>query len=432
MNLFMRSKDWIASVLLAYSLGLLAGVAGIRIAHAKVQDATNVNTRYTVESIELTGIDEGRLSRSLRAELKRRVGEKFHPDIFAELAVRIKQELRARAVSPKLQRGTNAENVKVLLDVEPGKSILDPSRSRIAYHGKQGWSGAAFITSQDANQVVRGGYLNNGDDYLDRLQGFSASYQRKFFRDKVRAGFQFDGFRSQWNPITTLATSSDGQFSNRQNYTPSITYSPFDGIAISTGISFTNFNFLQASQASSLGRGSSQALVTTLRLHRDWGELNTIRQTVSAEYGARIGTQMAGGDYAFRRHQTEARYVVTINKQRLETSFVAGRLDGLAPLPERFVAGNSRILRGWNKYDITPIGATRVIAGSVEYSMRVGQKWMPAVFADTGAVWTNSLAKVVRNSVGGGVRTRDGYYFYVAIPLKEGRIEPQVMTGVNF
>ena len=150
MNLFMRSKDWIASVLLAYSLGLLAGVAGIRIAHAKVQDATNVNTRYTVESIELTGIDEGRLSRSLRSELKRRVGEKFHPDVFAELAVRIKQELRARAVSPKLQRGTNAENVKVLLDVEPGKSILDPSRSRIAFHGKQGWSGAAFITAQDA------------------------------------------------------------------------------------------------------------------------------------------------------------------------------------------------------------------------------------------------------------------------------------------
>ena len=64
--------------------------------------------------------------------------------------------------------------------------------------------------------------------------------------------------------------------------------------------------------------------------------------------------------------------------------------------------------------------------------MRAGQKWMPTAFADTGAVWSNSLAKVVRNSVGGGVRTRDGYYLYVAIPLKEGRIEPQVMTGVNF
>ena len=100
MSLFMRSRDWMASVALAYSLGLLVGVAGIRIAHAKAQEVNNVNARYTVESIELSGIDEARLSRSLRTELKRRVGEKFHPDIFAELAVRIKQELRARAVSP--------------------------------------------------------------------------------------------------------------------------------------------------------------------------------------------------------------------------------------------------------------------------------------------------------------------------------------------
>ena len=435
MSLFMRSRDWMASVALAYSLGLLVGVAGIRIAHAKAQEVNNVNARYTVESIELSGIDEARLSRSLRTELKRRVGEKFHPDIFAELAVKIKQELRARAVSPKLQRGTNAENIKVLLDVEPGKSLLDPSRSRIAYYGKQGLSGAGFLTTETDTQAIRVGYLNNGEDSLDRLQGVSANYQRKFFRDKVRAGFQFDAFNSQWNSFTT---ATNGQFNNRQSYTPTVTYTPIEGVSLTSGISFTNYNFgtnsnlTQASPASSLGRGSSQSLVTTLRLHRDWGELDSIRQTATTEFATRIGTQFAGGDYSFRRHSAEARYAVTVNKQRLDTSFVVGRLDGIAPLSERFVAGNSRILRGWNKYDITPMGATRIMAGSVEYAMRVGQKWMPAAFIDSGTVWGNSLAKVARNSVGGGIRTRDGFYLYVAFPLKEGRVEPQVMTGVNF
>lgn len=419
-----------ASVALAYSLGLFVALAGIRIANAKAQDSTNVNARYTVESIDFDGIDETRLSSSLRSELKRRVGEKFHPEVFAELAVKIKQELRARAVSPKLQRGTNAENIKVLLHVDTRRNPFDPSRSRLAFHDKQGWSGAGSVGVENSRNVARAGYFSVGDDFLDRQQGITAAYQRKFFRDQVRLGFQFDTVGSNWN--RTLLPQTEGQYKSRLSYTPTISFMPVEGLTLTAGMQFTNYDFAQSSQAFGLGRGSSQSLISTLRFRRDWGEPDSIRQALTTEYGTRIGTQVTGGDYSFRRHLAEARYAVTYNRQRIETNFAIGRLDGTAPLGERFVAGNARLLRGWNKYDITPLGATRVTAGSVEYLSRVGQKWMPAVFVDSGAVWSNAIAKVARNSVGAGIRSKDGFYLYVAVPLKEGRIEPQVMTGVNF
>jgi hypothetical protein len=34
--------------------------------------------------------------------------------------------------------------------------------------------------------------------------------------------------------------------------------------------------------------------------------------------------------------------------------------------------------------------------------------------------------------VGAGLRTRDGFYFYVAFPLRDGRVEPLFMTGATF
>jgi len=78
-----------------------------------------------------------------------------------------------------------------------------------------------------------------------------------------------------------------------------------------------------------------------------------------------------------------------------------GVINGSAPLFEQFVAGNTQILRGWNKYELSPLGSTRQIYGSVEY--RYGHF---LVFYDTGAVWNRDDPKVLRHSVGAGVGAR--------------------------
>ena len=76
-----------------FGLVFLAGLTfGIFTASAfswNVPDDTNVNSRYTVERIDLSGVPESKLSTRLRKELQQRVGQKFSPEAFAQLAGRI-------------------------------------------------------------------------------------------------------------------------------------------------------------------------------------------------------------------------------------------------------------------------------------------------------------------------------------------------------
>ena len=48
----------------------------------------------------------------------------------------------------------------------------------------------------------------------------------------------------------------------------------------------------------------------------------------------------------------------------------AGMIAGQAPMFERFVLGNSAMLRGWSKYDLDPLGGNRMIHNTVEYQVR--------------------------------------------------------------
>jgi hypothetical protein len=103
----------VAAVFLA---GFLFGLFSARAFSWNPSDDTNVNSRYTVESVEITGASEARLSKGLREELRRYVGQRFSPEAFARLSGRVREELKARLVSPKLMKGTAPESVKVVLD----------------------------------------------------------------------------------------------------------------------------------------------------------------------------------------------------------------------------------------------------------------------------------------------------------------------------
>ena len=72
--------------------------------------------------------------------------------------------------------------------------------------------------------------------------------------------------------------------------------------------------------------------------------------------------------------------MLTRGKNVLIEDLSAGITTGRAPLFERFVLGNSSTLRGWNKYDLDPLGGNRMVHNSVEYRYGAFQ-----VFYDTGA-----------------------------------------------
>jgi outer membrane protein assembly factor BamA len=104
-------------------------------------------------------------------------------------------------------------------------------------------------------------------------------------------------------------------------------------------------------------------------------------------------------------------------------------VNGQAPLFERFALGNSRTLRGWNKYDVDPLGGERMAHGSVDYRFR----WFRVIY-DTGSAWRRGGPVRVRHSLALGLTHKgaSGFSAMVAFPIREGSIDPIFITGINF
>ena len=140
----------------------------------------------------------------------------------------------------------------------------------------------------------------------------------------------------------------------------------------------------------------------------------------------RAGTHFLESDPVFARHQTEARYRFRRGHQDLSVGFLAGKISGRAPLFERFVLGNAETLRGWNKFDLDPLGASHVAHGSIDYVYRGF-----LVFYDTGAVWDRPEEREQKQSLGLGCK-KSGFQLAVAFPVKSGTVNPVFYAGMNF
>jgi hypothetical protein len=66
-----------------------------------------------------------------------------------------------------------------------------------------------------------------------------------------------------------------------------------------------------------------------------------------------------------------------------------------------------------------------VLYNSMEYRYRAFK-----VFYDAGAVWTGGQEATVRHSVGAGVHYGE-LALLVAFPLRNGRVEPAFIAGLN-
>jgi outer membrane protein assembly factor BamA len=153
---------------------------------------------------------------------------------------------------------------------------------------------------------------------------------------------------------------------------------------------------------------------------------DALKQVLDAGYSLRAATRILSGDFAYARHHWNAGYSFTRDHHTVLVSFVGGVIIGQAPLFERYVLGNSSTLRGWNKYDIDPLGGSRMAHCSIDYRYRCFQ-----IFYDVGSVWDKGQDAKARNSIGAGLR-KDGFSLAVAFPLRDGRIDPVFMAGMNF
>jgi hypothetical protein len=406
---------------------------------AGTQDSeTNVNTRYTVETVTIQG--EGwstnpatdrdqRLSMGLRREISALVGGKLNPPMLDELARRLRKELHARSVEHHVLRGKQPDYVQVVFDVKLRPARFDVSVPKFLYQGKQGWSGAIEGTASTRHNGFTLGLISDRDELVERYSGLEARYANdRLGTDRAHLAFEFDSFHEAWNDASVASlpagTESEGAsdlYRTRQNFQPTVSFVVARPVTVTVGVSFERLN----EEGPLVRPAAANAFLANTSFHQET-EGADYQQNFNGAYDLRMGTRSLGSDFAYARHRWQFRYTLKHGKHLLMDEATAGFIAGQAPLFERFALGNSTTLRGWNKYDIDPLGGNRMVHNSVEYRYGVLQ-----VFYDAGAIWDNGQTVVARNSVGAGLR-QGALSLALAFPLRGGKCYPIFMVGMNY
>lgn len=416
----------------AWLAALLSG--GMLFAGSQESDL-NVNKRYTVDTVivagkgwrtDLTDQNE-KISTGLRRELTSLIGQKLNPGVLDDLAGRLKKEFSAREVSHHLLRGETPGHIRVEFEVKPSRGNVDATVNKFLYSSKEGWSGAGALGFTVHQNSLLFGVTSDGDSLLERNAGITARYENKsLFTDRVNLRFQFESYHEQWNRATLEAIEANpgvtsDAYRARQNFQPSAVITIAKPVTLEVGASFERLE----NQYPATHTDAANALLTTLRYHQRLDQTDS-PQDVDAAYTLRAATRMLGSDFVYVSHFWGLHYRLTRGKQQFLDEVSGGVITGRAPLSDRFVAGNSYYLRGWNKYDLDPMGGNRLIHNTVEYRYGAFQ-----AFYDTGAVWDSGQPFSQKHSVGVGIK-ESIFSLAIAFPIRAGHVEPILMMGMIY
>ncbi len=398
------------------------------------QRECNVNSRYTVERIDLAGEHEYALSGPVLQHIDRLIGGKLDFDALNGLAQQISSEVHASEVSVHVNRGSQPNFVRVTLDIRDSRSTYDLAVPKFLWHSSEGWTAEGVATGTFGDDSVSFGLTSNGDDLMERYQGFSARYQRRSLgTDRVKFAFLFEEYHVEWNQATLAAIASSPKavfrYRARRNVQPEITFLATRTLSFSAGFSAERME----ADTPGVGGESANALTGTAHYHRTIEGSSGLVQTVDVTYDVRAATRAMGSDFGYTRHFATARYAASRNRHMIEAKVVGGAISGTAPMFERFAAGNAEIMPGWNKFDLDPLGGGRLVDGSLEYRYR-----MARVFYDAGAIWDRGGRIEARQSVGAGIGSGFGlpghneFLLALAFPLYQGHMDPVLVAGMNF
>jgi hypothetical protein len=455
-----------------FGQSLTAGGATTPETASETASDLNVNSRYTIESIHFTGQREYKLSTPALDEIRRLVGGKMSTEALDRLTSRIRTELRAHDVTFKLARGAEPESVRVLIQVDGAAGSFEASVPALSYNSALGFTGTGQIASTIGPNAFTFRMLRDSDHLIERYAGVEAKYEwLALAHGRIQLGFEFDGYRDQYDSATLaaldgasrssspLSSLGAGAYGSRLNYQPSATFVIAAPLTDTIGLSFEQLGAAPGSTglATGLGTGlgtapgaatggaapgtspgaarseSANAVINSLSYHQRWAETGGSTQELDAGYSLRAATTFLGTDLAYTRHVAHLKYNYSSRTQSVEVTVISGAIYGQAPLFERFALGNSTLLRGWNQYELDPLGGNRLAYGSVTYGYRIMR-----VFYDTGSVWDRGKSPEIKESAGIGISSglgvleKGAFLVAVAFPVREGRVTPVVIAGMNF
>jgi Omp85 superfamily domain len=402
---------------------------------------SNVNSRYTVEEVDLRGVDESAISDQLRQDMDKMVGLKLDDDQADRIRDRLAHELRpAHVVSKRVGRGADRNHVRLIYEVTKAplfpfaKKAVDAPSTEIYIVGqsKQNFSFNLSVDFEHHNNRLDVGGINDGDALIERFAGYWLSFEN------IKAGTEHLGFRieyhdyhDEWKFATQQALESTpevpGIYRERRGVEPSLTIAANRWLRFNVGASVTELQF----QYPAIHFQNANAGTASVTFQNSWNGADG-DQHLTANYSIRSATHNLGSDLIYTRHLGEARYRFTTRHNEFIAFGSAGVISGAAPLFERFSLGNTSTLRGWNKYDLDPIGGNRLAYGSLEYRFTVLQ-----LYYDVGSVWDSGTNHQTSHAIGFGLHSREGetnWFLTLGIPIRSGHIQPLkpvFMVGVR-
>jgi hypothetical protein len=417
---------------LVFVLLLLARLVAPAVASGQAegdQPAANVNSRYPVESVALEGVRPSAVSRSLRADIRRLVGANYDQDAVNDLAFRLRDELRGYTIDVRVGRGTEPAHLTVTFVAERRLNRrFDVRVPLIVYNSQAGWSGVLAPSFETHHNVVSFGLVSSVDEHLERDRGYRLRYEhRQVGTGMVQIGVSYEYYHpSFWTATETgLAAFPEipGIYRTRQNFAPSVSVLPLPAVKLTFGTSFQNLGF----DGPAPYTRHAYAVTFDAQVRQVVRSASGVGQAFGADYGLRAATRTLESDFVYTRHVVSGDYTLTKDRHGFGAHVDGGYINGPAPLFERFSLGNSRMLRGWDRFDVAPIGGSRLAYGSLEYRYRPFQ-----VFYDVGTVWDAGRPATVRHSLGAGLAWRNGAFVWVAFPVRLEHVSPVLIFGIGF
>jgi hypothetical protein len=300
-------------------------------------------------------------------------------------------------------------------------------RTNALFHSEQGWG--SFLDLGIGNRAVRFTpivAIDHADDLVEEYSGAGLRFEtRQLGSRRLGASFEWSWFDQDWRSATlaALALMPDipPAYDTRSTITPLLKFALTPELSVAAGVSISELEPL----APAAGSQMANAAVASVDFDRRWEDSSEPRHRVTAGFGVRAGSRELESDLAYTRYLGQGAYRFNAGRHHVEATGMAGGITGHAPLFERFTLGDSRTLRGWDKYDIAPAGADRVFHSSVEYRYTgVG------LFLDVGSVWDADSERHVRVSTGLGFYAGPAF-FVVGFPLNTDDLRAIFTMGLR-
>ena len=418
------------------------GTARVVFLVARMRDPehqANINTKYIVEDVKVRGVSDSRIDTQLRDEMNALAGKMLDSDETERIEARLKASFPDYDIYRRTERGSEQGKVKVvfvLLRSEQSRWLrFEPSMSNLTFHSDQGWG--AFlelpIIARDF-KITPMVPIDTTEELLEEYTGFGIRFEaRKLGTERLGLSLEGIWYNQDWRDQTLAAVALNaalpGLYEERSGFTPMVSFAITPQLRVSGGVSINELDPIESElelRSSTMANAMVGSVGYDLRSRGTRTNTIGFRHDVSAAFTVRKGARSLESDYEYTRSIAQASYMLSQGRHRVLVSGMGGVIDGTAPMYERFALGDSRTLRGWDKYEISPAGGDRMFHTSVEY------RFNPfAVFIDTGSVWNTRVDPKWRVSAGFGLQAGP-FYMTLAMPVNTDELKAVFLIGLRF